>query len=135
MGLRTDYLHTEDEGYIDARNDFFSIMIDRLTKCYKMNDTLFRFTSNYSHHEEVSKYLLKFAEDIIRLKRGNKGKVDEHGSFSYIDFFENLKQYTDEEIRDNINLLIVAVSATSLMRYLIINKISSINKINFRIQK
>lgn len=112
MGVRTDYLHERDKDFFKARNDYFVIMIDRLTKFFKMNDTLFSFTSKYSHYKNVSKYLGEFAEEMIRLRRSNKGKVDEYGSFSFIDFCENSKNFTETQIRDNVNLFIVAVSAT-----------------------
>ena len=108
MGIESEYQTSQDMEFVSARKNFFTLMMGRLVDYVHNNDYLFKLTESHNGYHTSAKYLSQFANVIIDKRRNTKDRYKH--AFSYVDYLQNAKLFGESDVRDNINLMVIAVS-------------------------
>lgn len=111
MNQRFGFIAANNPIYIHAREDYFSILAERLYSVFLTNNWLFGFSKQFKKMEGVLSIIRKFTRDVIAkvAVESKHGAVNEKSKIHLIDIlFDN--NLSEELLNDQINTFILAVS-------------------------
>ncbi|XP_044730246.1 cytochrome P450 4c21-like isoform X2 [Chrysoperla carnea] len=130
--------HKHSESYFDATHRLLYFVVVRLFNVFKIPTLFYRFTEDYKIASKCSKIVREFTEKIIAEKRNKYEKIDNNlidvkanKKNEYkkplleflMDFTKNNEQFTDAQLRDEVNFIIFAAYETSAnaLSYVLLN--------------
>lgn len=111
--VRTNFQETSDNGYLEARSKFLSILMNRAYCWLKRSKFLFSYASEYDTHKKCIEVLKGFSRSMLESRKAARNKCttsndDNVLSKTVLDLFLDAG-VPDSELRDHIDTFVVAV--------------------------
>lgn len=115
MGLELKCQNNENSNYLEAREIYPSLVVNRVLRLWQHPDFLYKFTKAYKLEDKAVRTICDLSAKVIREKEINRNeneiKIKEQQIFlEHVLQLKDSKQFTDRDVRDEVDTILIAVS-------------------------
>lgn len=99
-----------EKSYLNARNNFFSMLSKRLYSVFLRNDILFRFSKYFKLHNEAVSVMRRFTQNIIRREKIRRKEAGPQRSKVHLIDVLLANNFEMHNLCDHVDTFITAVS-------------------------